>query len=183
MQRDANRLLGFTAQQTLDYLQNLYEKKLCTYPRTDSRYLTSDMAEGLPLLVNVAAKAMPFAKGSAVLELVSLRLLCAVGQPYEYAETVVQLDCAGHSFTARGRAVQNPGWKQLEESYRAGLKDAQEPAADNDAKALPVITGGQVFPVTVPGIKEGKTTPPKHFTDVLCCQCGAWKAPRKKGAG
>lgn len=223
LQRDANRLLGFTAQQTLDYLQNLYEKKLCTYPRTDSRYLTSDMAEGLPLLVNVAAKAMPFAKGSAVrvnaaqvindkkvsdhhaviptqtirsadlaalpageravLELVSLRLLCAVGQPYEYAETVVQLDCAGHSFTARGRAVQNPGWKQLEESYRAGLKDAQEPAADNDAKALPVITGGQVFPVTVPGIKEGKTTPPKHFTDVLCCQCGAWKAPRKKGAG
>ena len=45
LQRDANRLLGFTAQQTLDYLQNLYEKKLCTYPRTDSRYLTSDMAE------------------------------------------------------------------------------------------------------------------------------------------
>ena len=40
LQRDANRLLGFTAQQTLDYLQNLFEKKLCTYPRTDSRYLT-----------------------------------------------------------------------------------------------------------------------------------------------
>ena len=37
LQRDANRLLGYTAQQTLDYLQNLYEKKLCTYPRTDSR--------------------------------------------------------------------------------------------------------------------------------------------------
>ena len=33
LQRDANRLLGFTAQQTLDYLQSLYEKKLCTYPR------------------------------------------------------------------------------------------------------------------------------------------------------
>ena len=37
LQRDANRLLGYTAQQTLDYLQALYEKKLCTYPRTDSR--------------------------------------------------------------------------------------------------------------------------------------------------
>ena len=60
LQRDANRLLGFTAQQTLDYLQNLYEKKLCTYPRTDSRYLTSDMAEGLPVLVNLTANAMPF---------------------------------------------------------------------------------------------------------------------------
>ena len=41
LQRDANRLLGYTAQQTLDYLQSLYEKKLCTYPRTDSRYLTA----------------------------------------------------------------------------------------------------------------------------------------------
>ena len=66
LQRDANRLLGFTAQQTLDYLQNLYEKKLCTYPRTDSRYLTSDMAEGLPVLVNLVANAMPFRKGIAI---------------------------------------------------------------------------------------------------------------------
>lgn len=38
LQRDANRVLGYTAQQTLDYAQNLYEKKLVTYPRTDSRY-------------------------------------------------------------------------------------------------------------------------------------------------
>lgn len=43
MQRDANRFLGFTAQQTLDYTQSLYEKKLVTYPRTDSRFLTEDM--------------------------------------------------------------------------------------------------------------------------------------------
>lgn len=45
LQRDANRFLGFTAQQTLDYTQNLYEKKLVTYPRTDSRFLTEDMEE------------------------------------------------------------------------------------------------------------------------------------------
>ena len=59
LQRDANRILGFTAQQTLDYLQSLYEKKLCTYPRTDSRYLASDMADGLPALVDSVAAAMP----------------------------------------------------------------------------------------------------------------------------
>ena len=46
LQRDANRMLGFSAQQTLDYTQALYEKKLVTYPRTDSRYLTEDMAAG-----------------------------------------------------------------------------------------------------------------------------------------
>ena len=52
LQRDANRILGFTAQQTLDYPQSLYEKKLVTYPRTDSRYLTDDMTQALPALLN-----------------------------------------------------------------------------------------------------------------------------------
>ena len=55
LQRDANRTLGYTAQQTLDYLQSLYEKKLCTYPRTDSRFLTGDMEAGVPALASVAA--------------------------------------------------------------------------------------------------------------------------------
>ncbi len=55
LQRDANRLLGYTAQQTLDYLQALYEKKLCTYPRTDSRYLTDDMLGSVPAMVLCAA--------------------------------------------------------------------------------------------------------------------------------
>ncbi|MGZ7278209.1 DNA topoisomerase, partial [Streptococcus pyogenes] len=41
----ANRYFGFSAKQTLDYLQSLYEKKLVTYPRTDSRYLTEDMKQ------------------------------------------------------------------------------------------------------------------------------------------
>ena len=45
LQRDANRLYGFTAQQTLDIAQSLYEKKLATYPRTDSRYLTDEMED------------------------------------------------------------------------------------------------------------------------------------------
>ena len=57
LQRDANRLLGFTAQQTLTYAQSLYEKKLITYPRTDSRFLTEDMAASLPDLVTESAKA------------------------------------------------------------------------------------------------------------------------------
>ena len=162
LQRDANRLLGFTAQQTLDYLQNLYEKKLCTYPRTDSRYLTSDMAASLPELVRLTAGALPFAAGmelacnaaqvindkkvtdhhaviptrnlqgadlsslpvgeKAVLELVALRLLCAVAQPYIFAETAVVVECDGAEFTAKGRTVKDHGWRALDAAYRAGLK-------------------------------------------------------------
>lgn len=60
LQRESNCIYGYTAQQTLDYLQSLYEKKLATYPRTDSRYLTEDMAEGLPGLCHKMAEAFPF---------------------------------------------------------------------------------------------------------------------------
>ena len=60
LQREANRLYGYTAKQTLDYAQSLYEKKLLTYPRTDSRYLTSDMAETASCVIHLAAKLPPF---------------------------------------------------------------------------------------------------------------------------
>ena len=204
LQRDANRLLGFTAQQTLDYLQNLYEKKLCTYPRTDSRYLTGDMADSLPVLVNLVANAMPFRKGiaitcdshavindkkvtdhhaviptrnlkdadlsalpageKAVLELVALRLLCAVAQPHIYSETVVIAACAGGEFTAKGKTVKHPGWKALEDAYRAKTKDA-EPKKEGAEKALPELTEGQTLSVAAAIVKEGKSSPPQHFTE------------------
>lgn len=205
LQRDANRLLGYTAQQTLDYLQNLYEKKLCTYPRTDSRYLTSDMVEGLPVLVNLVANAMTFRKGMeiscdagavindkkvtdhhaviptrniqkadlsilpvgerAVLELVSLRLLCAVAQPYIYAETAVTVECAGVEFAAKGRTVKNPGWRELDAAYRANLKSTAEPDREIEGKSLPELAEGQSLPLSGVAVKEGKTSPPKHFTE------------------
>jgi DNA topoisomerase-3 len=63
LQRDANRTFGYTAQQTLDCAQALYEKKLATYPRTDSRYLTGDMAAGLPGLVKRIAERLAFVSG------------------------------------------------------------------------------------------------------------------------
>lgn len=63
LQRDANRYLGYTAQQTLEYAQSLYEKRLLTYPRTDSRYLTHDMEPKLGELASRVAAALPFAAG------------------------------------------------------------------------------------------------------------------------
>lgn len=66
LQRDANRMLGYTAQQTLDYAQTLYEKKLCTYPRTDSRYLTEHMENSTRVLAETVANALPFAMGDPI---------------------------------------------------------------------------------------------------------------------
>ena len=203
LQREANRLLGFSAQQTLDYLQSLYEKKLATYPRTDSRYLTSDMAGNLPVLVNTTAKAMPFAEKLtircnfaqviddskvsdhhaiiptqgiretdlsalpagelALLQLICARLLCAVGQPHAYAETSVMEECAGQDFKAKGRAILNPGWRELDGRYKDTLKNKPEP--EKEAKALPILSEGDTLSVVTAAVKEGKTSPPAHFTE------------------
>ncbi|MCD7771553.1 MAG: DNA topoisomerase 3 [Oscillospiraceae bacterium] len=201
LQRDANRLLGFTAQQTLTYLQSLYERKLATYPRTDSRYLTEDMAETLPGLVSLTATAfdldgslpvhaaqvidskkvsdhhaviptrelqncnfaaMP--KGEfAVLQLISARLLCAVGEPYRYAETTVELECAGQVFTAKGRTVLDEGWKAVEKRFFPNKVEKQAPV-------LPELSMDGTLPIASVDVKEGKTSPPKHFTEDLLLQ-------------
>ena len=63
LQREANRLFGFTAKQTLDYAQQLYEKRLLTYPRTDSKYITSDMQGSVGKLITGLCGLLPFMQG------------------------------------------------------------------------------------------------------------------------
>ena len=94
----------------------------------------------------------------AVLELVALRLLCAVAEPHTYAETAVTVECAGAEFTAKGRTVKNYGWRALDAAYRAGLKNA-EPDKETEDKALPELKEGQSLPLSGAAVKEGKTTP------------------------
>jgi len=200
LQRDANRVLGYTSQQTLDYLQALYEKKLCTYPRTDSRYLTDDMEGSVPGLVAAAAAVCGMEKPPTicakqvcsskkvtdhhaivptisaekvdmaslplgereVLKLAAKGLLRAVDEPHRYAETVITLECAGRSFTAKGKTVLAPGWKRYEQEQAEA------------APALPVVTEQQTLSVSAASVKTGKTTPPKHFTDVIFCERKEW---------
>ena len=205
LQREANRELGFTAQQTLDYLQALYEKQLVTYPRTDSRYLTDGMAAKVPELVGVAAKlldadapasvnadavsdssrvtdhhavvptpsagrvnlaALPEGE-AAVLRLVCRQLLCAVADPFTYAETEVEAECGGHIFRAKGKAVINLGWR----AYTGAP----------EWTALPELNEGAAMTIGEATVKEGKTSPPAAFTeDTLLAameRAGAKEAP------
>ena len=189
LQRDANRILGYTAQQTLDYLQALYEKKLCTYPRTDSRYLTDDMASNVPAYVAAAAA------------------LCGVDAPVEVNaaqvcnskkvsdhHAVIPTVSAGNAdldalplgerellkLTARGllRAVSEA--HRYEEttvtldcgglSFTAKGKTVLVPGwkvfeQEQKENALPELSEGQTIPVTAATVKEGQTTPPKHHTE------------------
>lgn len=66
LQRDANKYYGFTAQQTLDYTQSLYEKKLVTYPRTDSRYLTDDMEDSAAALCSLMKDKYGYTKAAPI---------------------------------------------------------------------------------------------------------------------
>ena len=65
LQREANRLFGFTAKQTLDYAQTLYEKRLLTYPRTDSRFLSDDMEQTAAGIVADLVPMLAFMEGAA----------------------------------------------------------------------------------------------------------------------
>ena len=105
-----------------------------------------------------------------ILELVALRLLCAVAEPHTYSETAVTVECAGAEFTTKGKTVKRPGWRALDAAYRAGLKNA-EPDKETEDKALPdggrlpELSEGQTLPLSSSAVKEGKTSPPKHFTE------------------
>lgn len=190
LQRDANRQLGYTAQQTLDYVQSLYEKKLCTYPRTDSRYLTDDMADGvnavvacsvgicdeaappevlsrqicnskkvsdhhaiIPTLVagETDINALP-AGEREIIKLIAKQVLRAVCDSFRYRETVAVISCGDRTFTAKGKIVENPGWKIYNEKEQTD-------------KVLPELADGDELKIASAEIKEGTTKPPAHFTE------------------
>ena len=201
LQREANRLFGFTAKQTLDYTQQLYEKKLLTYPRTDSQYLTEDMGQTAQHLVSDLLWLLPFAQGldlppdvgrvlsskkvsdhhailptaefakqgfaglaeseCKLMNLVCAKLLCAVAVPHEYETVAAVFSCAGNEFTAKGKTVLIPGWKEIDQRFRATLKADTEEEVLN---ALPELAEGQNFSVTT-DILEHFTSPPKAYTE------------------
>lgn len=201
LQREANRLYGFTAKQTLDYTQQLYEKKLLTYPRTDSQYLTEDMCQTAQNLVANLLGLLSFAQGidltpevgrilnskkvsdhhaiiptaefvtqgftglaeseCKLMNLVCSKLLCAVAAPHEYETVTAVFSCAGNEFTAKGKTVLVPGWKEIDQRFRSTLKADTEEEVLN---TLPELTEGQGLSV-VADISEHFTSPPKAYTE------------------
>ena len=217
LQREANRQLGFTAQQTLDYTQSLYEKKLVTYPRTDSRYLTDDMEPMVPELVASIQRsfqiqpdvpvevhaaqvtnskkvtdhhaiiptktAVGFDVSSlpsgerAILQMLALRLICAVGKACRYAETVIEAECAGQKFSTKGKQIIDAGWKRYAGKMSGDSNQNPEQNAAHDTehdtgqnveiRSLPTLSEGMTLDVSDVKLKEGKTSPPKRFTEDL----------------
>lgn len=208
LQRDANRLLGYSAQQTLNYVQSLYEKKLTTYPRTDSCYITDDdeemlagltdeLEEFLGIAADTADFAVPRTRRTVnrdkvtdhhailptrsmlqadldalptgernVLKLIIARTLMAVSKPYRYLETMLTTECAGEEFTAKGKEILEEGWKAVERKVLADILSRKQ-----EFTILPAMEESECAILSAE-LKEGHTSPPKHFTDVICYHRG-----------
>ena len=215
LQREANQLFGYTAQQTLDCAQLLYEKKLTTYPRTDSRFLTRDMASMLPDLAQAVAALLPFEQGLSlpihaeqvindagvsdhhaiiptqsvtaerldtltneelnIFNMLAVRLLCAVGEPHVIEERTLTLFCAGHTFTATGKTDTALGWRIPESTFYGSIGPPREP--DAQAGDDPALCEHQRFFGVRTVVKKGLTTPPKRYTEDICCERGIRNHP------
>ena len=208
--------------QLLEQWQKKREKSMERYPRTDSRYLTSDMKDMLPELIKSLFNIFPvedvknvpvhaaqvindkkvsdhhaiiptkeaikcslddLPKGEqAILRLIATRLFCAVGEPFRYNESVIELSDGNYIFSAKGKTTVQSGWKIF--SGKPADKDKE------GEKQLPSLTVGEGLSVYSTEVKEGKTSPPKHFTEDTLLQsmetAGADEMPEdaeRKGLG
>lgn len=190
LQREANRQLGYTAQQTLDYVQSLYEKKLCTYPRTDSRYLTDDMANGVNAVVDCSVGICGVSTPAVVLR----EQICnskKVSDHHAIIPTTVAAKTDLNILPAGEREILTMIAKQVlravSESYRycetvavitcngntyttkgkTVLETGWKAYNDKEQtdKILPELADGDKLQVASSEIKEGMTKPPAHFTE------------------
>jgi DNA topoisomerase-3 len=225
LQKDANKRFGYTAQETLDIAQSLYEEyKVLSYPRTESRHLSTDMVAELPRILTTVLQAFTTTDGARkalareglapgkitadllssrldksyvddtkltdhhaiipthktpsadlpqkqrnVYELVATRFMSIFLPPEVRSETEVLIKLAEHLFRARGVVIKDPGWTVMEEKAKDQEKDKDKKKGDKDAEEeaqrLPPLEHGQPVPKRKAELKEGKTVPPKPYTD------------------
>ena len=213
LQRLANKQLGYTAQQTLDYAQSLYEKKLLTYPRTDSRYLTEDMADGVPALAQLCAAITEEDPPEAILE----KQVCCNGKVTDHTALLPTRSASAADLSVlpapelkllqlvahQVLLAVSPPWVRKETEVTISCSGARFKAKGNvttqpgwrryqpsEEKALPLLTQGQELIVEQAEVKEGVTKPPAHYTDasllVAMEQAGREEQPKdtqRKGIG
>ena len=189
LQRDANRILGFTAQQTLDYTQSLYEKKLCTYPRTDSRFLTDDMegkvADMAQLAAQICGAAVPTVHAGQVCNSKKVSDHHAI-VPTESASKqdvsalpagereILKLICrqvlmaVGEAYSYMETVVTvECGGETFTSKGKIVLNNGWKSYMEQDKKdaVLPELSEGQCFANVQTDMAEGKTKAPAHYTE------------------
>lgn len=190
LQRTANKELGYTAQQTLDYLQSLYEKKLCTYPRTDSRFLTNDMAATIPELAGICTKICKLEAPKTL----NTAAVCDSSKVSDHHAIVptISTDAADISVLPTGEhEILRLVARQLLCAVSEPLRYAETVVTlecgghlftakgkevlsrgwkcylgcDANKESIPELKENAEIPLKSVSVKEGLTTPPSHFTE------------------
>ena len=106
-----------------------------------------------------------FIQPKELLSLVCCKLLCAVAAPHVYEAVTATFTCAGNTFTAKGKTILTPGWKELDRRFKASFKTDSDDTAPEPARELPEITEGQTFDKVTAAVTEHFTAPPKSYTE------------------
>ena len=190
LQKECNKRFGMTAEATLTAAQSLYEKKLITYPRTGSRYITEDVFRGIPTLVRfLFGEEMPHYNRRCVndskvtdhhallptgerpgeLEInethvfqeIVLRLQESFSPLCEVLETKVCLEIGGVQFSAQSHEILTRGWKAV----RGEKEQPKDPGGNDIPELLPPFKEGDACPLESLRSIEGKTRPKPLLTD------------------
>ncbi|GGH71536.1 DNA topoisomerase 3 [Compostibacillus humi] len=199
LQRDANRIFQFSGKKTLSVMQRLYENhKVLTYPRTDSRVITSDIVPTLkeriratavdaykPIAAKLLQKKWNLPKSVVddakvsdhhaiipteepvvlsdltgderkIYDLVVQRFYAVLMDPYVYEETMLEVKIGKERFAAKGKNVQQLGWKEL---------NKQMDEEEEQHQLIPAVKAGDTLGVLRMYLTEGETKPPEPFTE------------------
>lgn len=193
LQKEANRCHGFSADKTLSIAQSLYEKKITTYPRTGSRYISEDVFEEVPALLCKIGKTLsnPLNRHSVdnakitdhhaiiptgetpsglstdevtVYQMVVARFVEAFSPDSEEERMQVRFTDGTNTFTWKACRQVSLGWKAVQKEQ---VDDAEKKENDNEQvlSSLPNLTEGEVLPLVSAEITEHKTKPKPLYTE------------------
>ena len=193
LQKDANRRHGFSADKTLSIAQSLYEKKITTYPRTGSRYISEDVFEEVPALLRKIGKTLSnplnrhsvdnakitdhhaiiptgetpsgmSADETTIYQMVVNRFIEAFSPDSEEERMQVQFTDGANSFTWKACRQISLGWKAVQKEQ---VTDVEKKENDNEQvlPSLPDLTEGEVLPLVSTDITEHKTKPKPLYTE------------------
>ncbi|WP_278622448.1 type IA DNA topoisomerase [Prevotella denticola] len=193
LQKDANRRHGFSADKTLSIAQSLYEKKITTYPRTGSRYISEDVFEEVPVLLRKIGMPLsnPLNRHSVdntkvtdhhaiiptgetpsglstdeatVYQMVSNRFVEAFSPDSEEERMQVRFTDGTNTFTWKAYRQISLGWKAVQKGKKVEA-EMKEYDDEQVLSSLPGLTEGEVLPLVSAEITEHKTKPKPLYTE------------------
>ena len=193
LQKDANRRHGFSADKTLSIAQSLYEKKITTYPRTGSRYISEDIFEEVPALLRKIGKTLSnplnrhsvdnakitdhhaiiptgetplglSADETTIYQMVVNRFIEAFSPDSEEERMQVRFTDGTNTFTWKACRQISLGWKAVQKGKEVEA-EKKEDSDEQILSSLPTLTEGEILPLVNADITEHKTKPKPLYTE------------------